>query len=204
MKTNRSQAYQLLLMIGDELRSSTFERKIVEEKFHYDVLRRSDTGRTTIAVKDLIWTNLSEGWDENLSKTTKLFVIERVIPAVKYANMLWHWPVKAKTQERKALKELIDNKVLFRTEVPGIYLINPIRIWKCNPITCVEATKDLIRTEGKPALHMIRDLRPGDRYSSRTLEDKFNSLTDNGITPNLLEEPDISIISNTENPTLLE
>lgn len=203
MKTNRSQAYQLLLMISDELRNSAFERKIVEEKFHYDVFRRTDTGRTTVAVKDLVWTNLADGWNEGLNGPTQLFVLKHVIPAVKYANMLWHWPVQCKSQERKAIKELIDNKVLFRTEVPGLYLINPIKIWKCNPITCVEATKDLIRTEGKPALHMIRDLRPGDRYSSRTLEDRFNSLTDNGITPNLLQEPNITI-SNTEDSTRLE
>ena len=185
----RHQAYNLLLEISDQLRNSSYERKIVEEKFTLNEFRRNDTGRTTTAVKDLVWTNLAEDWNQGLSRSTQLFAITHLIPAIKHANMLWHWPTSTKRNERLAIKELVNNKVLFRTEVIGMYLVNPLRIWKGNPITCVEATKDIIRLAGKPMPEMIRDLRPGDKYTLRTHADQYRSLMDNGITPNLLSEP---------------
>lgn len=185
----RYQAYNLLLEISDQLRNSSYERKIVEEKFVMNTFQRNGTDKTTTNVKDLTWTNLAEGWSEGLSKSTKLFALDHLVPAIKYANMLWHWATPTKRTEKMAIKELVDNKILFRTEVIGIYLVNPLKVWKGNPITCVEATKDLIRSKGKPMLDMIHDLRPGDKYITRTTADHYNSLADNGITPNLLEEP---------------
>ncbi len=189
MDTARHAAYNLLLEIGDQLRNSSYERKIVEEKFVLNSLQRNSTDKSTVAVRDLVWTNLSEDWSVGLPWPTQKFAMMNLIPAVRYANMLWHWPTSTKRNERVAIKHLVDNKVLFRTEVTGIYLVNPLKLWKGNPIICVEATKDLIRSQGKPALDMIRDLRPGDRYTPRTEADQYNLLTDNSITPNLLEEP---------------
>lgn len=182
-------AYHLLLEISDELRNIAYDRRIIEEKYTMNGVTRKITEHNTLALKNLEWANMSSGWMDGLSNTAIMFATKNLVPALKYSNMLWHWPLTAKSQEKRALKELVDNKILFRTEEVGIYLVNPLKIWRGNPIICVEATKALIRSAGKPTTDMIRDLRPGDKYTARTEADQFRSLTDNDITPNLLEEP---------------
>ena len=181
-------AYTLLLYLSDELRHASYERKVIEEKFHGNSFTRNVTSHTAVAVKDLKWTNVAEGMMKTLTKPAQLFVLHNVMDALKQLNMLWYWPPTRKSHEKIILKELIEKKILFKTETTGIYLVNPIKIWRGSPIVCVEATKDLLRVNGKPCPELIRDLRGGDKYTTKTTEDQYDALTNNGFTPNLLGE----------------
>ena len=188
-KSFRHDAYRLLLEISDELRHSSFERTIVEEKFIHRDLHRNRTGHNTVAVKNLDWTNVSHDCMNGLSGPTKLFIIEHILPCLKQYNLLWYWATPTKSSEKNILKQLVDSMIVFRTEAIGIYLVNPIKIWRGNSITCVEATKQLLRDNGKPCIELIHDLRPSDKYINKTSADNYRQLLDGEDLPlNLLRD----------------
>lgn len=190
--THRYQAANLLLQFSDELSKSVYQRKIVEEKFVLNALIRQDNGSTTLATKDLYYTSITKRTFKGLSRLTKLFILEYIVDEVCMFNLLWRRPdeLVLKSQNRKVLKELVEAKLLFPTETTGIYLVNPLKIFRGNPITSVEATRELLReNNNKPEARLIKDLRPGDKYTLKSGADNYDLLT-NDFSPNLLKEPD--------------
>lgn len=192
-KPFRHEAYRLLLEISDELRHSSYERTVVEERFIHHDLHRRPTGHNTVAVRDLQWTNIAHDCMIGLSGPTKLFIIENIVPVLKQYNLLWHWNTPTKSSEKNILKQLVEIGIIFRTETVGIYLVNPIKLWRGNSITCVEATKQLLRDNGKPCIELIHDLRPSDKYISKTAKDDYKQLLDGtgDFSTNILREPDV-------------
>lgn len=190
--THRYEAANLLLQFSDELSKSVYQRKIVEEKFVLNALIRRDNGSTTLATKDLVYASITQGALKGYSKPTIAFIMLEIADNVKMFNLLWQRPATMtnNSQNRKVLKELVATKMLFPTETTGIYLVNPLRIFRGNPITAVEATRELLRENGnKPAHALIRDLRPGDKYVLKSSSDRYELLA-NDFSPNLLKEPD--------------
>lgn len=170
-------AYYQLLELSDRVKVKTYQRTIVEERLTLNELVRNKLdGKSTVAIKDLNWTNLSNGWDAGLSDRAALFVIRHIVPNVKHSNMLFYYPPPTRSTEREVIAELIRDGILARTESVGMYLIDPLRIWRGNPLTVIEATKQLLRDEGKPSPEMIRDLRPGTKYIIRSSADAFKQL----------------------------
>lgn len=194
--TNMAHKYQaanLLLLFSDELSKSVYQRRIVEEKLVLNMLLRQDNGSTTLATKDLFYTSVTRKTFAGLTKITRLYILEYILDEMCMFNLLWKRPDNAteNSQHRKILKELVDAKLLFPTEVTGIYLVNPLKLFRGNPITSVEATRELLKSNGnRPDAKLIKDLRPGDKYVLKNTEDQFNLLS-NGFTPNMLEEPDM-------------
>ena len=178
-------AYHLLLEISEELRPMSYKRKMIEEQFEYDALTRNDTGRKSIAIKNMEYTSINHLLLSELSTLTTFFVVKEIIPNIKMYNLLWHRPPSSKTQERRIIAELIRIKLLFRTETVGIYLVNPLKIWRGNPLVAVEATKYLLRENGKPCAELIHDLRPAERYD-KTTQEKLEDITRDGFKPRLL------------------
>lgn len=175
---DKNNAYHQLLVISDQLKRSSYERKIVEEKYVFRDFVRNDTGLTTAAVKNMEFACMALNALDGLSKPAKLFVVNNLVPAICTYNLLWHWPTPRKSSEKMVLKELVDAKLIFRTETVGMYLVNPIRVWRGQLLTCVEATKDLLRSAGRATPDLVRDLRPGDKYTHKTGGDDFNLLND--------------------------
>lgn len=171
-----NKAYYLVLEMSDQMRRSTYEKKVFYEKWKVNGLRRGDTGKTSDAVRDVEWTNVSFDWFDGLSNPAMLFVIKNIVPNLKKYNLLWHWPVSRKSAENRVLKELVEAQVMFRTEVPGIYVMNPVRIWRGNPILCIEETKELLRVHRKPSIDLIKDRRPGAEYMHKTQKDTIQEL----------------------------
>ena len=183
----RHDAYMLLLEFGEQLSKSIYQRKVVEEKMLLNEFTRTDSGVTTAATRNLIYSSIAAGVTQGLTKSAKLFIMDHMVDQLKKYNLLWHRPKVLKSQDLKVLRELVDIRFIFPTETTGIYLINPLKIFKVNPITCVEATKQLLRDNGKPCYELIKDLRPGDKYIVRTGSDHFKLLSD-GFTPTLLHD----------------
>lgn len=169
-----SKAYRLALEMSDQLRTATFERTVVEEKLVFNGLNRSATGNSAVSIKDLKWTNVEISWMQDYSNPALLFVIKVLVPTMKMYNILWYRPISKKSSEIQIIKELVDKNLLYRTEVPGIYLINPLKLWRGNPIICVEETKILLRDHRKVSVELVIDRRPKDKYEHYTQEDRFN------------------------------
>jgi hypothetical protein len=174
-----AKAYELVLEMSDILRNSVYERKIMFETLVTNGLKRGFTGTETLSVRNVEWTNISFDWlnnpnpEKDLSRSAKLMVLEHIIPELKMYNMLWHFPVTRNTTDNGSLKELVDNDVIFRTEVAGIYLVNPLKVWRGNPILAVEETKEMLRIHKKPSLDLIKDRRPADKYTHATAAEMF-------------------------------
>lgn len=169
-----SKAYKLALEMSDELRTATFERTVVEEKLVFNGFNRSATGNIAVSIKDLKWTNVEFSALSEYSNPALLFIIKVIIPTMKMYNILWYRQVSKKSSEIQIIKELVDKKLLFRTETTGIYLINPLKLWRGNPIVCVEETKMLLRDHRKACIEIVTDRRPKDKYEHYTQEDRFN------------------------------
>jgi hypothetical protein len=164
METARKPALKFILEYADDLRKNTFVYPLTESKLVTNGYRRNKIANQGVGVKGLDWANVSSDWVAELSNPAALFVMKNIIPNMKKYNLLWYWPTPKKKSEREAIKELADKKLIFRTETIGIYLVNPVKIWKGDPVTCVEATKDLLRTHRKPSRELIHDIRPGDKF----------------------------------------
>lgn len=180
-------AYKILVKFSEELKDASYERHLISEQYKLNQLRRTKSNVSSVSVSDLNFVQLSTGWMHDLSKPCILFIHLHVMPAIRMYNLLWHWPTPKKRNEKMVLKELIDKKILFRTESIGIYIVNPIKIWRGTIFSAVECTKKLLLDSGKPDTSLIHDLKPGSEYTLQSQEDQYDLLNDNGITPNLLD-----------------
>lgn len=175
----------MLLQFVEDLEASSYQRHVISENYHLKRYKREGSGMKTIAI-DLQFTQISMGWVQNLSKTTQLFVLNKVMPTIKMYNLLWHYPAPKKTTEKQIIRELTEKQVIFRTEVPGIYLLNPIKLWRGTIFGAIEATRKLLFVHRKPSLAIIIDLKaPLD--GGRTNEEEMMLMNSNGITPRLLK-----------------
>lgn len=165
-------AYYQLLEISEVLKGTGYEREMISEKYIDNQLIREKTGHTSSSSKDP-FTQFTLNWMAELSNPTALFILRNIMHGLKLYNLLWHWPSARKSSEKAILKELIDHQVIFRTEVVGIYLVNPLKIWRGTKHSAVEATKELLRKHGKPSVELIRDLKPSGQYQLMTTEDKI-------------------------------
>lgn len=177
-------AYTLLRDFSDALKESSYQRDLMSEKYTFNALNRSKSGKSTAAI-DLEFIQMSNDWIHTLSKSAKLFVLDHIATNLKKYNLLWHFPPTRKSQEQIALKELIDKRILFRTETVGMYLVNPIKVWRGTIFSAVECTKALLR-DNIPSPELVRDLRPSDKFLLKTGEDHYNMLMGDAKTPNLL------------------
>lgn len=184
-------AYYQILELSDTIKGLSYTRALVSETYSTNGLNRRKTGDKTSFVKDLSFTQVSDGWATGLSDRALLFVAKYIQPSLKMYNLLWHRPVAEKSSEKLILRELVDNKIIFRTEVPGMYIINPLKIWKGTILSCVEATKHLLREHKRPSPELVRDLRPKDDYLLKTGEDYYHQLSDGEFTTNMLEDEGI-------------
>jgi hypothetical protein len=178
-------AREMLTHFIEELQTSSYQRQVVSENYSLRKYQRTATGMQTITM-DLPFTQISTNWIEDMSERAQLFIIRKVIPGVRMYNLLWHYSTPKKTSEKLAIKELVDKQILFRTEVPGIYLLNPIKVWRGTIFGALEATRRLLFTHRKPSLDIITDLK-APRNEERTGEEEMMLMNSNGITPKLLK-----------------
>jgi hypothetical protein len=168
-------AYYRLLEISDFIRSTSFEREIVSERYEDGKLTRTKTGHSSSSFASP-FAQLSLDWISGLSSPTALFVIQHLIHDLKLYNLLWYWPTPKKSSEKLILKELVDKAVIFRTETIGIYLVNPLKLWRGTKFSCVECTKALLREHRVPSIELIRDLKPAAQYQVETNEDRIRKM----------------------------
>jgi len=151
-------------------------RAMVAEVYGENSFARNATGAETSALKDHRFTQVTIDWIDTLSNPAALFVFRNIMPRLKMYNLLWHWEPCRNTSINRTLRELIADNLLIRTETVGIYLVNPLKVWRGTVHTAVEATKHLLRTEGKPSREMIRDLKPKTDYRLKDGDDMYQQL----------------------------
>ncbi len=174
--------------MSDEVRNMSYQRNLVQENYTINELIREKSGVKTASL-DVDFAQFTLDWMPALTTTAKVFVMNHLMHSLRKYNLLWHFPTPKKRAEKMAIKELIDSKILFRTETPAMYLINPLKLWRGTVFSSIECTKELLRND-KPNPSMVRDLKPSSKYLLKNSSEQYNSLADNGITPNLLGEPD--------------
>jgi hypothetical protein len=177
-------AYYQLLEISEALRVKAQESAVYIERYNGVGWERKKTEHTSTVLRDDEgFVQLSHGWIDRLSRTAREFVMLQIFPRLRQNNLLWHHPSPMKSSERTALAELTGVGILFRTEVAGIYIVNPTKLWKGGKISATECTKQLLREHKTPSTALIRDLRPRAAVD----RDCYNLLKE-GFTPRLLEE----------------
>jgi hypothetical protein len=159
-------AYFTLLQMSHWLQSQgSYERTIIQERWTSSTnYSRAKTGHTTQTMKNFNFVSISEKLPELTAKTT-LFLLNRIRPAIcMYNSIFWYEP-RTGTQ-REIVKELIDKRVMMRTEVTHLYLLNPMMIFRGTPKGAIMATLNAIQNNGgTPDRTLIHDLRPNDDHT---------------------------------------
>lgn len=172
----KTAAYIQLLEMSDALQNTTYLRSMVSEEYSGNYLKRTSTGMTTSTLRNQ-FTQITLDWIHELSNPTALFIIQHLAQELKRFNLLWYRAPTRKTAENKILRELIDKDIIRRTEVIGIYLVNPVKLWRGTIHSAVEATKTLLRENGgKPKLDLIKDLKPNGDYLLNTNQDHIDKM----------------------------
>lgn len=179
MAQNKTEpAYLQVMEISDMVQSISHKRQIVTEEYSGAALRRKPTKdqAVTLMVK-MEFAQMNLGIYNILSPKAYAFVAVHIMPKLKMYNMLWHHPVASDGNTKQILAELRRERIIFRTEVAGIYLVNPVMCWRGTIHSAVECTKKLLRANGKkPSLELIRDLRPGDKIERYQGQELLNKL----------------------------
>jgi hypothetical protein len=184
-KPEKLPAREMLLAFAEQLEGCSYQREIVKENYSLRAYKREGLGARSIAV-DLQFSQIAMDWLQHLSKTAQIFIVSYLLPNIKMYNLLWHFPTPTKKTEKIAIKELVDKHIIFRTEVPSIYLINPTKLWRGTIFGAIEATRRLLFEHRRPSLEIIIDLK-APRSSQRTGEDEMILMNSNGMTPKLLD-----------------
>lgn len=170
-------AYHLVLEMADSLRSMSYDRTVMFERFDgMGNYNRGMTDQTSSSIKDLEWVCIARGWMRGLKTGTQRFMVDKILPELKMYNLLYYHPVTKQSSVVRAIKELTDKKIMFRTEVPGFYLINPINVWRGNPLTALVETKEMLREHKHPSLELIKDRRPSKEYKHLTAAEMYAKL----------------------------
>ena len=183
-KPEKLPAREMLLYFAEELHASSYQRHVVSENYHIKGYKRVGSGMQTLAM-DLDFSQIAAGWLPDMSRTAKIFVVDHLIPNIRMYNLLWHYPTPSKKTDKVAIKELVDKHIIFRTEVPSIYLLNPTKIWRGTIFGAIEATRKLLFQHRRPSIEIITDLK-APLSSERTGEEQMMLMNNNGITPKLL------------------
>lgn len=185
MSNLRENAYVLAVTLGDQVRERVeADRPMYKEALTQSGMSRVATGHNSLRIKGQNWANMDISICSILSGPTLMFMTRNIVPALKMLNLLWHWPI-TKRSERTAINELIDYKILFRTQTIGIYIVNPVYIWKGGTtMLCIETTKKLLMNNRTPHTGLIHDLRASGEYAD---PDKYTRmLNGEGFDSNLI------------------
>lgn len=170
-------AYHMVLEMADLLRGVSYDRTVIYERFDTSGnFSRGATGQASSAIKDLTWACISTEWMQSLATGTQLFVLNKLLPELKMYNLLYYHPVTKQSSIVRAIKELVDKKIMYRTEKPGFYLINPLNMWRGNPLTSLIETKEMLREHKHPSIELIKDRRPSKEYRNLTSAEQFKLL----------------------------
>lgn len=188
-------AYQQILELGDIIRGISSERQLYRMRYVGDSVRRVPTEVKSLMI-DMSFGQMNFKLKELLSKKALSFAIGNIMMELKKYNMLWHHE-GSDGNTREILAELREKKVIFSTEATGIYLVNPILMWRGDVHSVVEATKKALRGNGKvPSLEIIKDLQP-PRNSDLIPPDLLDQFDPgrkydlDNIEPLRLEEPEV-------------
>lgn len=171
-------AYQQVLELGDVVKGLSTERQLYKMRYVGDSIRRLPTEVKSLTL-DMSFGQVNFKLKELLSKKALSFAIGTVMMELKKYNMLWYCDA-ADGNTREILSELKEKKVLSSTEVSGLYLVNPVMMWRGDIHSVIEATKKALRANGKvPSVELVKDLRPprNSELFDQTLLDQFSGST---------------------------
>ena len=95
-------------------------------------------------------------WD-NLSSAAIKMVI-RIQSEMRMNNVFWHFSDTGKKNVRTALAELKKKQILLQTETPGVYIINPFKLRRGKPLSCIVASLNSL-TNQRSAFPTLIDMK---------------------------------------------
>lgn len=156
MKLSKSPTYykslEIYAVIAERggVRSATFEQL---NGLNYS---QQSTGQETFHLLEEL-TVVNRGVLRSLSpRALKIALV--VMDELKRNNALWYFDASTNSRDRVALKELRDKEILYKTEEPHIFYINPLRIRNGSAASVVARTTHLLSTVSRVHRELIKDL----------------------------------------------
>lgn len=100
---------------------------------------------------------LAQGFLPGLSTGARGMVLA-IMEELKWNNTLWFFQPK-NSRDVTNIKELKDNKIIFKTETTHIYFINPVFVRKGSLYEVLALTTELLSKSSKVTMDHIKDLR---------------------------------------------
>lgn len=110
---------------------------------------RVETPQETMTYRQSFFISAAELFE--MCSPQEWWLVGKISAELKEYNALWYCDPKLKnnSSNRKALKGLVDKRVLFLTETTHIYLVNPVYIRRGDVFGVLNTTAELISTTSK-------------------------------------------------------
>lgn len=146
-----------------------FKTRLISRPLHATTqtgmdFHRMPTGRDSLMSTEDFYMNASELWAQ--CTPHEWYMIGRIGADLKYLCALWYCPagIKNNSSNKKAIKGLIEKKVLFRTETTDVYLVNPNFIRRGDVATVIYTTASILQNTSKVSPDMIKNYKAINSY----------------------------------------
>lgn len=141
---------------------------------------RVETPQETMTYRQSFFMSAAELW--TMCTPAEWYLVGRISAELKEYNALWYCDPKLKnsSNNRKAIKGLVDKKVLFLTETTHIYLVNPVYIRRGDVFGVLNTTAQLLCNAPKVELeHVVH----------KKAVKEFDASLDQHLIPTNISEP---------------
>lgn len=147
-----------------------FKTKLISRPAHVTTqtgmeFYRAPTGADTLISTEDFYMNASELWSQ--CTPHEWYMIGRIGAELKYLCALWSCTpeVKTSSSNKKAIRGLIEKKVLFKTETTDIYLVNPNFIRRGDVATVIYTTAAMLQDSTKVTLDLVKTYKAVTSYT---------------------------------------
>lgn len=178
MKNNQlSPTYVKLLDLL--FRTKLVSRKQYATQFQGSQFTRVETGLDTIQSREDFFMNASELWKKCTPHEWHL--IGRIGSELKLNCSLWccDSSIKSSSSTKKAIKSLINLKVLVKTETTDIYLVNPVYIRRGDVATVLYTTASILQNVSKVTSELVRNYKSVEEYTPVLTENQVDLFLNN-------------------------
>ena len=182
-----------------------FKTRLISRPLHATAqigmdFHRASTGIDSLMSTEDFYMNASELWAQ--CTPHEWYMIGRIGSELKYLCALWHCPpgVKNNSSNKKAIKGLIEKRVLFKTETTDIYLVNPNFIRRGDVATVIYTTASILQHTSKVSPAMVKAYKAVNSYVPVLTEGDVEMFFDASgkkrtISDNTSSQPDTSASS---------
>lgn len=169
---SQNPAFFTLAALYQRMHRTAKEYNLRTTKLNGTSYSSDSTSETTYRLKEPIVVSNTNLVDQCTNAEWKL--IGFIMRDMYQNNALWRAdPEKKRTNStyKIGLQGLLKKEILFSTETPHMYIVNPVHIRRGDPFAVAAATANMVMNR-RPTVDMLEDKRPLSSFDFQGIEDR--------------------------------